>query len=382
MQPSGTLANSLCMLSAKRLSEAALSERRQSLGTQPWLDMLAMTLRPLALPHAHPHAFYKGLRLVGVDGTTFNVANTPPIKRSTAKTRARRGSEAFCRLRSVTLAELGTHHPLAARVGCNNESETALATDIVKVLTAHELLIGDRNYGYPSWVARLKALRQRPHFLLRVKQDLRARLVLRLADGSRIVTIKDPRSGQSFTLREIRASVRRPGKRWVRVRFWTDLLDHKHYPLHELVALYALRWEQELTYRELKNDLCDDNLLLSHTALTAVQEVCALIMAQAFIARARAQTATNHDLPMLQISFKKTLDACRNLGWLWALAGHIISAAQMRKIAIRVERALIAQATKRRRQRSCPRKVRQPIHRWPRLIKNTYAKGDFEYGIR
>src|SRR5271157_2760965 len=66
MQPSGTFAHSVEMLTQKQMSESALSERRQSLGTEPWKEALKAALRPLADPALHQNAFYKGFRLVGV----------------------------------------------------------------------------------------------------------------------------------------------------------------------------------------------------------------------------------------------------------------------------------------------------------------------------
>jgi hypothetical protein len=381
MQPSGTFAENLLALTGRRLSESALSERRQSLGVQPWSDLLAALLRPLAQQRMHPDAFYKGMRLVGIDGTTFNIANTPTVKRTVVKTKARRGTEAFLRLRCVVLSELGIHNPLAARMGCKNESETALATTLVTALKKGDLLIGDRNYGYLPWVDRLQSLRQQPHFLFRVKANSRVRRVRRLPDGSRIVSVQDKDTGRAFLLREIKASVRRPHQKWTRVRFWTDLLDHTRYPAEEMILLYARRWEQELAFRELKEHISDDNLLLSHTMVTATQEIHAMIMAQAYVARVRAGAARNQKQPVLQISFKKTLDACRNLGWLWAIAGAILTSTQRQDILHRVELHLAAQASRKRRQRSCPRLVRQPIHRWQRLTRNTYAHGKIEYHV-
>jgi hypothetical protein len=204
----------------------------------------------------------------------------------------------------------------------------------------------------------------------------------RLRDGSCIVTVKDPDSGKSLTLREIKGCVGRQGHRWVKVRFWTNLLDHKRYPAHELLQLYGMRWEQEIAFRELKHYLQDDNLLLSHTTVTAVQEICSLFMAQAVVARVRSRTAANHEIPILQISFDKTLVACRNFGWLTSIAGGILTRGQFRQIAELIEEQIAAQLSKKRRHRSCPRMVRQPINKWHRLMKNHYETGEFMYRMR
>ena len=337
MQPAATFARNLAALTGRKLSDSALSERRQALGTQPWLDALDTMLRPVADTKLHPHAFYKGLCLKGTDGTTFNVANTPAMKRRSVKTKARRGSSAFHRIGCAALVELGTHNPVSVRVAHNNESESALARQLITQLHATDLFMADRYYGSGKWAARLLELPQKPRFMLRVQERLKAKRVQRLRDGSCIVKVKDPDTGQFVTLREIKGCVRRVGHRWVKVRFWTNLLDHKRYPAEELLQLYGMRWEQEIAFRELKHYLQDDNLLLSHTTVTAVQEICSLFMAQAVVARIRSRTAANHKIPVLQISFAKTLNACRNFGWLMSIAGHILTQFQFRLIAEAIE---------------------------------------------
>lgn len=382
MQPGGTYANHITAFTGKRLSESALSERRQSLGTAPWLDALDVFLKPIADHRLHPHAFYKGLRLVGVDGTSLNVANTPPMKATVKKTKSRRGKSAFFRIGCVAAVELGTHGPLALRIGENSESEAVLAAQVISCFTEEDLMIADRYYGSGKWAARLLRTPGHPNFMLRVQERLNAATIRQLPDGSRLVRVIDPESGECITLREIKAKVRRTGKSWVKVRFWTNLLDSERYPAHEMLRLYALRWEQEIAFYEIKQHLHGKNLLLSHTNITAVQEVCALFMAQAVITALRVGAASTYDIPIMQVSFARTLDMCRNLCWLLTIAKDILSQHQIAQIAELAYQNLARQISKPRRKRSCPRKVRQPVNKWPRLMKNDYEKGDFGYAIR
>lgn len=382
MQPSGTFAHSVEMLTQKQMSESALSERRQSLGTEPWKEALKATLRPLADPALHPHAFYKGFRLVGVDGTTMNVANTPPMKNMKVKTKSRRGSAAFHRIGVAALVELGTHSPLALRIGANDESESALAAAVVEQLTDQDLIIGDRYYGNGKWAGQFLKMPQNPMFLLRVQERFKAVIMEKLKDESRIVAVQDPQSDMPILLREVKGKVRRPGKKWVKVRFWTNLFDEVCYPAEELIALYAMRWEQEIAFREIKEHLYGDNILLSHTPVTAVQEICALFMAQAMVCRARCSVGNNYNVPIMLVSYQKTLDACRNLCWLTTISGINLTTQQMVAIINHIDKNLAKQLSPPRRKRSCPRAVRQPINKWPRLMKNVYDKGNFEYEVR
>lgn len=382
LQPCGTFSASLAMLLGVRMSDSSLSERRQSLGAKPWIKALDLFLRKDAFQGDSPGASYQGFRLVGVDGTTFSCANTPTLKEAVKKTRTRRGKAAFFRISCVALCELGTHQPLAVQIGQREESEANLASQIVKKLGEDDLLIADRYYGSGKWVARLSSLPCAPMFLLRIQERFGAITRKRLGDGSRLVQVKDPDTGEPLLVREIKAKVRRKGRKWTRVRFWTNLLDEARCPAVDLVRLYAMRWEQEIAFRELKQHLHGEPILASHTLPTAVQEICALFMAQAIVASARSKASTGQGIPVLEVSFKKTLAACRCLCWLWAVAGKEIEKDLWEAMARKIEQDLAWQASKSRRARTCPRRVRQPIRKWPRLMKNRYDRGPVESKIR
>jgi hypothetical protein len=129
------------------LSDSALSQRRQQLGSDIFLLIMRETLRPLAKEQLHPTCFFLGLLLVGIDGTRWNVGNTPQQLARMTKAKTRRGSAAFAQIGMVTLVELGTHAPLHATLGLDGESELALSVPLLEALPQHSLLIADRLYG-------------------------------------------------------------------------------------------------------------------------------------------------------------------------------------------------------------------------------------------
>jgi hypothetical protein len=59
------------------LSDAALSGRRQALGSQGVQALMRECCRLIAQPHTMPSAFYGRYRLMAIDGTIFKVADTP-----------------------------------------------------------------------------------------------------------------------------------------------------------------------------------------------------------------------------------------------------------------------------------------------------------------
>ena len=73
-------------------------------------------------------------------------------------------------------------------------------------------------------------------------------------------------------------------------------------------------------------------LLSSHTVETALQEVAAVVLASAVIARVRVQTADGLKMPARRLSFYKLLLATRQLWVAFELAGGTLPPAARRRI--------------------------------------------------
>jgi hypothetical protein len=213
-----------------------------------------------------------------------------------------------------------------------------------------------------------------------VKSNLQRRLLEVYADGSALVEIG---SGQAKRLgREILGRVQRGGRGpFTTVRLWTSLLDWRRYPAGELLALYGRRWEQEVFYKELKVDLRSTPCLQSHTPLTALQEVAALILAYAVLVDYRIEAASVGEVGVLRISFLKTLQMVQGLWRFLEVSADLLGPVKVRLLVRRALRQLADMAIPKRRARSCPRALRQPVSSWPRLRKNTYRHGPVQYTV-
>jgi len=84
---------------------------------------------------------------------------------------------------------------------------------------------------------------------------------------------------------------------------------------------------------------------------------------------------------VLQISFMKTLQVVQGLWQFLEVSADLLSPAQVRLVVRRSLRRIADMAIPKRRQRSCPRALRQPVSSWPRLRKNTYRKGTVQYSV-
>lgn len=181
-------------------------------------------------------------------------------------------------------------------------------------------------------------------------------------------------------VREIWARVERKGWRSEPLRLWTSCLDPKAAPAAELVELYGRRWEQELYFRQLKLQLRRTALLQSHTVKTAAQEIALLVLASALVAQERVRAAAGI-APVLKVSFAKLLELLRPLWLVMAIAGDLFSERVRRELAQRFYDHMLLCRVQERESRSCQRKVRQPVSKWPRLLETHSYEGPLNFSI-
>jgi hypothetical protein len=80
-------------------------------------------------------------------------------------------------------------------------------------------------------------------------------------------------------------------------------------------------------------------------------------------------------VPVLRVSFIKLLELMRPRWLVFALGDDLLSRRQKDQLTQRFYEQARSYLTPQRRSRSCPRKVRQPVSGWPRLLHNEYFHG-------
>ena len=168
--------------------------------------------------------------------------------------------------------------------------------------------------------------------------------------------------------------VGRPGARSHELRLWTTLVEVETAPALELARLYASRWEHELYFREVKRELRKSAVLQSHTVETGAQEIAAVVLASAMLATERARAA-NGAVPVLRVRFGQVLNAVRGMWLFFGPFDDLMTEPLKNRIVRRGYRLMRRSLTAKRRSRSCPRAVRQPVRGWPRLLHPQSIEG-------
>jgi transposase IS4-like protein/DDE family transposase len=290
----------------KVAGKSGISQARSRLGAEPVKKLYDAVVAPIAEKRTKG-AWYGQWRLVSLDGSTLDVADTAENNKAFGRPGASRGSSAYPKIRFVGLLESGTHVLWGARMGKYAMDEITLATAVVPALRKGMLCLADRFFpGYKLWQ---KAAQTGADLLWRVRQNARLEVDKRLADGSylsRIYSSTSHRRNQrkAIVVRVIEYRLKDvPGAEKI-YRLITTILDPKRGPAKELAALYHERWEIETMLDELKTHLRGAQIVLrSKTPELVRQEFYGLLMAHFAIRGLMHEAALQADEDPDRLSF-------------------------------------------------------------------------------
>src|SRR3982750_4338507 len=129
----------------KVAGKSAAPQARSRLGEAPLRRLYEELVQPIAT-RASKGAWYRGWRLVSLDGTCLDVADTEENRAAFGVPGASRGESAFPQLRLVALVENGTHVLFGGRLGRYAEGETTLARGVLGALRPGMLCLADRYF--------------------------------------------------------------------------------------------------------------------------------------------------------------------------------------------------------------------------------------------
>ena len=233
-------------------SKSAIFQARARLGAEPLAALFARVAQPIGT-EAMPGAWLAGRRLVAIDGTCLDVADTVGNEAFFGRPGVNKGEKsAFPQARLVALAECGTHAIFDAAIGACTVSEPVLAGELLDRLSPGMLLLADR--GFTSYALWRRAAATGADLLWRAKTGLRPEHVETLPDGSWLARMRlsTDTSAPPVTVRVVDYSVDDGRDNPETYRLLTTLLDPGEVTATELAAAYVQRWEIELAFDELK----------------------------------------------------------------------------------------------------------------------------------
>ena len=280
--PGGGAALAVGAEAVKVAGKSGISQARSRPGEAPLCRLYEEVVRPIAT-RASKGAWYRDWRLVSLDGSCLEVADTEANRSEFGVPGASRGASAFPQLRFVALVENGTHVLFGARLGRYAEGETTLARAVLAALRPGMLCLADRQFfGHALWLATTAT---GTDLLWRVKHNLRLPREVVLADGSYLTTVYPSDKHRRYRTGGIRVRVveyRLEGVAGAEplYRRLTSILDPHKAPAAELAALYHERWEIEGAFAELKTHLRGARVVLrSKTPELVRQEFWGLLLA-------------------------------------------------------------------------------------------------------
>jgi hypothetical protein len=299
-------------------SKAAIFRARQRLGPEPLELLYGAVAVPLA-GEATRGAFYRGLRLMSLDGTCLDVADTAANAAALGRpgSSRREGGGAFPQLRLVGLAECATHAITAAAMGPCETSENALADELVGSLGEGMLCLADR--GFYSFERFTAAHRTGAQLLWRVRSNMLLPRERPLRDGSFVTRIYRSQADQRAKRGGVQARVVEyrlddPGvpEAQERYRLLSTILDSDAAPASELAGLYSERWELEGALDELKTHQRGPRVVLRSKHPDGVyQEAYGYLCTHYAIRRLLHDAALQTNLDPDRLSFTRGLRAAR-----------------------------------------------------------------------
>ncbi|HEY8744950.1 MAG TPA: IS4 family transposase [Chloroflexota bacterium] len=359
-----------------KITRAVVSRARYRLGAAPLERLFRLVCHPLATEQT-PGAFRFGRRMMAIDSTDFDLADTKANAAAFGRPHNQRAPGGWPQAQLVALCECGTHAICDAEFAPRLADPRALAHQLLRSVTAEMLVMLDQGlYGFDLFAA----IRGRQaHFLARVLPYVRPTVMQTLADGTQLVQIAPSRDrrvdGEHMLLRLIRYTIddtTRPGH-GVEHRLLTSLLDPAEAPALELILTYHDRWEEELTIDEIATHQLTPIPMRSKSPEGVRQELYGLLLAHHLVRTLMVEAAAAAPTPLdpTELSFLGSLRLIREaLPDFQRYHPHLHATIHARLLQEIAATRLPPRANRSNprvvKQRCSPFPVKRPFHRhWP-----------------
>ncbi len=316
---------------------AALVYRRRQLGTPVMRHLFQRVCRPMATEQTKG-AFRFGLRLMAIDGTLDEVADTLANAQYFGRLSSGKNQSPFPQVRCLYLAEVGTHAIVdAVFAPCRVAEQRLTPVVLSRSVQADMLVLLDRGVVSAPLLSTLVHQRQ-AQALARLKAGQFTHAEQVLSDGSYLLTLH-PLGLPAVQVRVIEYRIEphtaerlaqfpssqtsnhaNPGQLH---RLVTTLLDPQQAPAVELILCYHERWEIEACIDEQKNHLrLSGQPLRSKDPILVRQELYGLLLAHYLVRWWMHQSACQADLDPDRLSFTHAVEVLDTACYAFALVAR------------------------------------------------------------
>lgn len=299
---------------AKLPSKSAIFQARVRLGVEPVRLLFERVAVPLAGPDT-PGSWLAGRRMVAIDGTCLDVADTTENAGEFGRPGVSKGERAaFPQVRLVAVAECGTHAIFDAAIGPYTTAENTLAGDLIDRLSPGMLLLADRGFcGFPLWQ---RAVATGADLLWRARKAMKPRYVETLDDGSWLAELRPSgnagRRAEPLIIRVIEYTIDDGRHNDETYRLFTTILDPGEASATDLAGAYAQRWEIETAFDELKTHQRGPRTVLrSKSPNLVLQEIWGHLCCHYAIRTLMWEAADHADVDPDRVSFVAALRIAR-----------------------------------------------------------------------
>lgn len=307
----------------------AITKARTRLGPAPMAELFDRAAVPLATSGTKG-AWLARRRLMAIDGTSFDVADTPDNAERFGRLGSGPKASAFPKMQVTALAECATHAIVAAEFGSCRTGERSQAVQLAGALESDMLVLADS--GFYSWDLWHAYTATGADLAWRIGASVSLASIRWLPDGSYLALIftSGLRAAQRQTL-QAQAKAGQPIDdqlaRVVRVVEYdvpdrnpdgdlivviTTVLDPYDLPAADLAAAYQQRWEEESALDEIKTDLRGAGAILrSQTPDLVEQQMWGLLLAHYAVRALICDAADEAGYDPDQLSFLRTVRVVR-----------------------------------------------------------------------
>ena len=129
------------------VNKAFITEARAKIGYAVLCELQTQCCPALAVMEQHPDCFYAGLRLVAMDGSSFDVPDEQVNAHAFGYPEGGRGPTGYPKAQCAVLVECGTHAVLAGSIGAYRDSEWSLCQSLLPTLNRTMLCMADRGFN-------------------------------------------------------------------------------------------------------------------------------------------------------------------------------------------------------------------------------------------